>query len=230
MSSTTVRKSTVVCGACGTKVRIPLVGLVDADRRRDQRQAILERTLQRVPCSECGESVRSEPDMVYFERNRDLWIAAYPREQVGTWSEREAQAQSSFDAYHRSESEIASRMREAALRRRVTFGWEALREKLLLSENALDDVTAELCKLSLIQRGRQSSPEGPAELRFSEFGEEDGTLATFVPAMDKPVESTPVPRSLFDEIGAGAEEWRALREELSSGAFVDLRRLNTGAV
>jgi hypothetical protein len=230
MSLTTVRKSTVVCGACGTQNRIPLVELVDADRRHDQRQAILERTLQRVRCSGCEAFVRSEPDMIYFERSRDLWITAYPRENVDSWSELEPQAQVTFDDYRRSVSDIASRMGQAALRRRVTFGWEALREKLLLAQNGLDDVTAELCKLSLIRDGRCPRPDGPAELRFCEFGEEDCTIATVVPAMDKPMESTAVPRSQFDEIGAGREEWRAPREELSTGSFVDLRRLNTGAM
>lgn len=229
MSSTTVRKSTVVCGACGTKNRIPLVGLVDADRRRDQRQAIMERTLQSVPCSECGASVRSEPEMVYFERSRDLWITAYPREQLAAWPEWEAQADSSFDAYHRSESEIASRMGQATLHRRVTFGWEALREKLLLSGSGLDDVTAELCKLSLIQRGRCSRPDETAELRFCDIRAKECTIATFLPSTDEPANPLRVPRELFNEVGTNVDDWRAARVELSTGTFVDLKRLKTEA-
>jgi hypothetical protein len=120
-------------------------------------------------------------------------------------------------------------MRQATLHRRITFGWEALREKLLLSGSGLNDVTAELCKFSLIQRGRCSQPDETAELRFCDIRTEECTIATFFPSSDEPANPQRVPRDLFDEVGRNVDEWRAAQAELSTGTFVDLKRLESEA-
>ena len=54
------------------------VGSVNADRRPDLRQDILEDRFQDAACAACNKSFRLQPQFNYLDAGRGQWIAAMP--------------------------------------------------------------------------------------------------------------------------------------------------------
>src|SRR6185503_3119598 len=88
---------TVSCPACNAKVEFRVVASVNADRRPDLRQAILDRTFQSEPCAKCGVAFRMPPEFTYFDMGRKQWILVKPAAEAVRWTELERQARATFD-------------------------------------------------------------------------------------------------------------------------------------
>jgi hypothetical protein len=66
------------CPHCGTVNNAPVAGSINADRRPDLRQAILENRFQDTVCSKCNTSFRAECDLNLLDVERQQWIVALP--------------------------------------------------------------------------------------------------------------------------------------------------------
>jgi hypothetical protein len=108
---------------------------------------------------------------------------------------------------------------------RITFGWAALREKLVCAQRGLDDVTLDLLKFALLRDLDDSPLADDTELRLVDIKEDQIVLAWIQAATEQFVETMEVPRELYDDIAADQAGWQDLRSELAAGPFVDLRRL-----
>lgn len=215
----------VPCPACGERVEYDLVYSVNADRRPDLRDAIVDGTFQALNCEKCGAPFRVQPEFNFLDMERGLWLAAFPLEAVGDWPEHETHGREIFAKAFGSRAPAAARSIGKGLKPRVTFGWAAVREKLVAFEGGLDDVTLELCKLAMM-RGLEEQPFGDeTELRLYGFEGQDLVMAWIVAASERVMDLLLVPRSLYDEIAADQEGWQEIRSELAGGMFVDLDRL-----
>jgi hypothetical protein len=219
--------ATLACPSCEEPVEFQACGSVNADRRPDLRQAIVEGQFQRGTCKKCGTAFRLDPELVYLDIERNQWISAYPVSRVGQWEEVEALAREAFAKSYGDKSTPAAQEIGRDLKPRLVFGWAALREKLLLAEHGLDDVNFELLKIALL-RGMDNPPlAGDAELRLTTIDpvENELEIAFVISQSEQLIETLRVPRELYDEIAADHEGWQELREEISAGYFVDMRRL-----
>lgn len=224
------RTFTVACPACGAAVDFSVVNSVNAARRPDLRDAILDGSFQRKSCPTCNESFRVEPEFNYLDVNRNQWIAAFPLSKLGEWEKWERHAANVFDLAFGARASRPAQEIGADLVPRLTFGWAALREKLVAAEQGLDDVTLELCKIAML-RGLPGQPvANHTELRLYGFEETDFVMAWIVATTEYPVDMLRVPRSLYDEIAEEAMDWQDLRDELSSGLFADEQKLMIAAV
>jgi hypothetical protein len=215
------RVETVSCPACSQPVEFNLVYSVNAGRRPDLRQAILDGSFQRETCPKCKALFRVEPEMTYFDVGRKQWILVQPVEKLAAWAELEQQARSSFELAFAPTTPGAG----LGMQPRITFGWAALCEKLICAERGLDDVTLELVKMAIL-RGVDDSPlADTVELRFFDVNGGNLTFAWIEAAVEEMVESLEAPRKLYDEIAADPKGWQALREQLTAGPFVDVHRL-----
>lgn len=219
--------TTLPCPSCAEPVDFQACGSVAADRRPDIRDDIIRGTFQRGTCGKCGTVFRMDPNLVYLDVGRNQWIVAHPVSEVGNWEQLE---QSARNVFAKSYGELASQDaqeigRELVLR--IVFGWAALREKLLLAENQLSDVNFELLKIALL-RGMDEPPlSNDTEMRLTEVDtdQDEIELASIVSQGEHLVETVRIPRELYDEIASDADQWQSLREEISAGYFVDIRRL-----
>jgi hypothetical protein len=215
----------VPCPACGADVKYSLVYSVNADRRPDLRDAIVNGTFQAATCGACGAKFRVQPEFNFFDSGRGLWLAAFPLKAVGEWRVYEENARRLFDTAYGPRAPAAAREIGKDLVPRVTFGWAAVREKIVAFEGGLDDVTLELCKLAMM-RGWEPQPLATeTELRLYGFEGDDFVMAWIISASERVVDMLQVPRSLYDEIVADQEGWQEIRSQLSEGIFVDLDRL-----
>jgi hypothetical protein len=215
----------VSCPSCGESVEFDAVVSVNADRRPDLRAAILDGSFQRRACPKCGVDFRLDPEMSYLDVGRGQWLAAFPIARLADWKAVEEQTRATFARAYGAQAPAAARAIGAGLRARLTFGWAALREKLLAAEHQLDDITLELVKIAML-RGLDQSPLGAdTELRLVAVEGTTLVMAWIQAVNEELVEGLRVPKALYDEITAQPAGWQPLREELSVGLFVDMNRL-----
>ena len=214
----------VSCPSCGETIGFDAVVSVNADRRPDLRAAILDGSFQRHACSKCNVSFRLDPEMSYLDVGRGQWIAAFPIAKLVQWKAVEEQARATFARAYGAQAPAAARAIGAGLRARLTFGWAALREKLLAGEHRLDDITLELVKVAML-RGLDQSPLGAdTELRLVAVEGAELVMAWIQAVNEELVEGLRVPKSLYDQITAEPAGWQPLRDGLSAGLFVDMNR------
>ncbi len=219
------KTANVTCPSCEKSLPFKVVESVNADRRPDLRDAIVEGSFQREACPHCGEGFRLEPEMNYLDAGRRQWVAAFPLASLGEWNKAEEQAREAFAKAFGDKAPEAARDLGRDLEVRVTFGWSALREKLVVRDNNLDDVTLELLKVSLI-RGMDNPPlSDDTELRLVEVEGTELVIAWIRAADESVVEMLRVPRRLYFEIDSDLADWLPLRESISAGPFVDAQRL-----
>jgi hypothetical protein len=216
----------VDCPSCGKKVEFPVNYSVNADRRPDFRDDILDGTFQREECPHCQHEFRLEPELTYVDVGRHQWILVQAASKLAQWVELEDHARFCFDQAYGEGAALPAQEIGKGIVPRVTFGWAALREKVLCGEHGLDDVTLELLKMALVRSAEDVPLADGVELRLVDVQGDELVLAWIKADHELAVEVVNVPRSLYDEIAADAAGgWKALRKELASGAFVDIHRL-----
>ena len=216
---------TVHCPACGTAATADLFYSVNADRRPDLRDAVIDGSFQRLTCANCQASFRIDPEFNYLDLGRGQWISVHAFSRLGDWAAVEAADQIAFDKAYGTAASAGARAIGDTLAVRIVFGWPAFREKLVAAENGLDDRELELLKMAIL-RTRDNEPlSNTVELRFVEKAP-DGLVLTWVDATtDTAAETLLVPQRAYDQIEANVEDWGALRDELKQGPFVDMQRL-----
>ena len=215
----------VSCPNCGNAVDFTVVYSVNADRRPDLREAIMDSSFQRQDCPSCGKTFRLEPEMTYIHVAGKQWILCQPFSKIVAWNELEEQARSTFELAYGPTVSRGAQAIGRDLQVRITFGWAALREKLVCAQRGLDDVTLDLLKFALLRDLDDSPLADDTELRLVDIQEDQIVLAWIQAATEQFVETVEVPRDLYDDIAADQDGWQELRSELSAGPFVDLRRL-----
>src|SRR5579862_3950678 len=213
------------CPACGTTAESPLVSSLNADRRPDLRQDVLDNRLQLCTCAKCGTEFRIVPQLSYIDFARKQWILAHPVSELPRWQELDGVAQEIFDDTLGSSAPGPSQAVGKGMSPRVVFGWPALREKMVCRELGLDDVEVELFKIAVIQSVPKPPVTDDAELRLVGADGDDLLLSWIVGETGAEITSLKVPRSLYQEIAADSAGWAELRNELAAGTFVDLNRL-----
>lgn len=208
------------CPACGAVAPLEFWSSLE----RDERDNVLTGSLQRHSCISCGAETRFPPALTYFDADAGLWLAARPPEAATDWAAAELEAHTDFKASFGDAAPLIAQELGKALRGRLTFGWPALREKLLLSAFGLDDVTAELVKL-VVLRDRAGNPltQG-TDLRVTDLRGPTLELAWMDSVTGIPVDVFEAPLALYDTL-KNDETWAQPRATMTDGLFVDIGRI-----
>jgi len=218
----------VTCPSCGEAFDVDVVESVNADRRPDLREEILQGTFQVVACGSCHEEVRLDPLFNYLDVGRGQWFSVQPAEQMKNWVEQEDTAMEVFAEAYGDQASGGAREIGKDLKPRLVFGWPALREKLRAADLGMNDVALECAKLILIEEVSAKPLEQGAELRL--LGGEGDTvdMAWVVPDGDEIIEGMKVPMELYQGVADKLEDWEAVILQLESGPFVDILKLFMG--
>lgn len=215
----------VPCPSCNVPVSFDLVHSVNADRRADLRAAILNRTFQQEKCPSCGFAFRTEPEFTYINLGRNQWIAVWPASKRARWSECERHSQQAYDKGFGQAAPPEAQELAKEVRPRVVFGWAALCEKLIAHDAGIDDVTLELAKLAVARNQDDSPLAGNVELRLLGVEGDHLVLGWLQVGSEELTEVVRVSSDLIKEVEAQAADWKELRDELTSGIFVDMQKL-----
>jgi hypothetical protein len=218
------RNADIACPSCKSIVHFELVHSVNADRRPDLRQAILDRSFQRKTCPSCGFAFRMEPEFSYIDIKRGQYIAVWPASRSAEAHELEERSQSAYERAFGSKAPSEARAIGKKIVARMVLGWAALNEKLLAAEAGIDDRTLELVKLGAI-RNLDRAPIGTGvEFRLVEARADALMLGWIETAVDQLLDVVSVPRAALGEIEAATDDWASLRDDIGSGLFVDYRK------
>jgi hypothetical protein len=222
----------VNCPNCSKSVDFEWVDSINADRRPDLRDAILEGSFQRQACSHCAEVFRAEPQLNYLDMGRQQWIAAMPIHWLDQWEEVEESTSAAYARILGSQAKGPAAALGAGIKPRLVFGWHALTEALIADEAGLDRTVLEMTKLA-VMRGLDEQPlEIGDNLRLVEVNADAQSLSMLIVPRDHQAEGGElviVPMAVYNDVVANEKAWEVLREQLQAGVFTDVARLIRGA-
>ena len=217
-----------LCQACGAEVPSRLAASVNADRRPDMRDSILDGSFQCEDCTGCGGRLRFPLHLSYVDAGRGQWILAEAAEAADQWNELETGAREVFRQAYGPQAPPAARELGRDLTPRLVFGWAALREKLLARDMGVDDVTLELLKVAIIREVPDPPMSGRTELRLTGGDGAELAFVWFEAETEAELASLSVPRAAYDAVAGDPAPWKPLRDEFTDALFVDVRRLFLG--
>ena len=223
------RTTDVPCPSCNTPVSFELVHSVNAGRAPHLRASILDRSFQKQPCPACGLAFRVEPEFSYMDMGRSQFFAVWPAARAAEWKDFEKRSQEVFDKSFGSSAPPEARAIGKKLKPRAVFGWAGLNEKLIAADAEIDDETLELAKMGVIRNLDEAPAMANSELRLLGVDAANLVLGWFRVGSEDLSEVVTVDKAVLGEIAASPANWKALREEVSAGLFVDYRRLILGA-
>lgn len=218
----------LVCPSCKALITMEAVGSVNADRRPDLRQSILDNAFQDVTCGACSATFRLQPEFNYLDVGRGQWIAAMPGAQMPRYLAVEDEVTDLFAGSYGDRAPQAARVVGTTLAVRLTFGWPALREKLVLRDHGLDDRVIEVMKLDLLRR-LPSAPLAPGtEMRLLRVTDDVLPFVWIDTATEESGQEVILPRAAHDEIAGNLAPWQSVIDRLCDGPFVDMQKLYMG--
>ena len=207
---------TVPCPKCAASVEVDACYSVNADLRPDLLASTLDGAFQKSTCPACSSEFRLEPKLTWMDAGRGRWISARPAEELLLWADQEVKAKATF-------ARISGTL-SADVVPRLTFGWAALREKLLLMRRGLDDVAVELVKIAAIRDLDTVTFSARRALRFIDLRDDALIFAWVDDLAGADSEGLSIPVSTYTAVRTGSG-WDPLRRAVSVGPFVDARRL-----
>lgn len=219
----------LACPKCEQETRFAEVGSINADRRPDLRQGIIDGTLQNIVCTHCKETFVLQPDLNYMDAARGQWIAAYPAYRVLDHLEAADEMTELFEKSFGEKAGKAEQELGKSLVGRVVFGWPAMREKLLIRELELDEVAVELMKLDFLRDGANVPFGAQPELRLVSVEETTMVFCWFGEGVVDSQRILELEVDRYQDITANIDDWKAIVDQLTDSPFVDMKKLYLGA-
>ena len=213
------------CGKCGTVAKVDFASSVNADRRPDLRQAILDETFQATVCASCGTTIRLPAHITYLDIGRHQWILVEDAARLADWHAVEAEAVDLFKEAFGPQAPSLQQEIGASLTARLVFGWPALREKLIAQEEGMDDVVLELLKVGVVRNVPSSPLSDGTELRLVQADQTNLILRWINSSTEQGLSDLTLDRSLYEDLAANQEPWEDLKADLTAGLFVDMNRI-----
>lgn len=217
---------TAVCSGCGQSAEADLAASVNADRRPDLRQSILDGEFQSIACGHCQTRIRLPAHLAYLDVGRGQWILVEDTDRLPHWYEAEAEARGIHDQAFGQQAPEIQRQMGAGIRPRLVFGWTALREKLIADEAGIDDGVLELLKICVLRNVPAPPLNDRTELRLVEVGEQGELQLRWVNGLtEEGIAELTLSGDDYDALLAGLEPWQSVLDDLRAGLFVDMNRL-----
>jgi hypothetical protein len=177
------------------------------------REKLLDGTFMRFTCVGCKASFVAETEMLYTDYEQRLFVGVFPRERRPQVKECEAILESTYEQVFVQEAPSFARVAIGGeLHRRVVFGYEELREKVICFGAGLDDHIVEAVKIALTD-----AQPGIGRLSLQHF---DGELLWFAAVVDNAVARLPVRRTVYDAMYEDVQQIQLLLQPLWGGSYV----------
>lgn len=150
----TFRHYPTTCPACGHAHEVEIARGLHITRLPNIRRNLLDGTFQVHRCPSCGETAVYEATVVYTDFECNEYVACETARSA-TWQAALARHQTVFRDCFEYGPPIAQEMGHR-FKRRLVFGFRALREKLILWDAGLDDRVVEAVKGDLLAEEGES--------------------------------------------------------------------------
>lgn len=157
MSTTSLEE--VACPECGVRQNVLVVESANIQRFPEFRARVLNGTFMRFTCVDCKASFLVETDLLYTDYEQRLFIGVFPRDRRAHVKECEAILEETYQRVFVKEAPAFARVAVGGdLQRRIVFGYEELREKIVCFSAGLDDHIVEAVKVTLITAQQEQPP------------------------------------------------------------------------
>jgi hypothetical protein len=134
---------------CKADLHMDYLQSIHADENPELRDSILELDFNMAFCPSCQKKIFIDDFVLYTDDSSKLFIQKYAAADLENWESILEQSEEQW-------AMIPDDLKKLNLTRRIVFGPFALKEKILLAEEGLDDTSVEIYKIGL----------------FGQFGEE----------------------------------------------------------
>lgn len=158
------------CSICEHRFPGKLLYGMHVSNLPEARAQILDGSFQLFTCPECGHVFRIERRAVYTDFDRGHYLAIEPGNREAT-AKAVAEQEAVFSEAFTYGPEVAAKLGDALIRR-VVFGFDAAREKLLLWDAGIDDRAFEAAKLDAMKAAGLTSARNtrsPCVLRLEKL-------------------------------------------------------------
>jgi CpXC protein len=217
----------LACPHCKTPIEGRLFDSLNASRHPHFRELLLTRRLHRFECAGCGNGIEIDKSLLYVDFDRHQFIGCVPSAERREARRHGEALVGSFERTVRQGPDVVSDDADKFLVR-IAFGYEELREKVIIDHLGLYDLAIEALKAQLIAAEPWFQAENVVTLSL-DGTEPDGRLR-FVPIWllerRSQVEHTVwVERRLYDAVLAEHSTILDRYPRLASGPHVSLLRL-----
>lgn len=178
------RKTTITCPHCNTQSEFILWGSLNADLDPDAQQQLLDGSLFRFRCHNCGHEGYVNYSTLYHDMTNCVMVCYTTPDAIDN-------AIATFQDLINNNSAMSQNYRY-----RIVTSQNCLREKALIFKCGLDDRVIEVAKVLLLAHADQQHPDAV----FSEvfFNESDGKF--FFEFIGDQYMRAEVPRSFYDNL------------------------------
>lgn len=214
----------IACPHCGKSSRRNVAESLNLGRSPHLAEPILDGSFQTFRCESCNQQVVIDHPMMVIDFDRRWWLAHYPRAWEQSWEAGERHSDATYqDTMVTYAPPIVAELREG-LQRRVVYGLDALREKLVAWGAGLDDRWLELVKLDAWRAEPRLAFRPDARPRL--FAANDATLDFWATSVEGTAKVLRVERVRYEATRETADVTRrAFVAALSEGSYVDLARI-----
>ncbi len=146
----TLAPVTIGCPECGAAISGQIVICANLPRLPAAVEALKADRFNQLSCG-CGKRVRYQRAVAAVDFRRRLWVYCWPRTCERHWVDLARLTEGAFRKNMAIQAPAMIRDQADAWLTRTVFGYEALREKVVLWEAGLDDVQVEQAKLWMLR-------------------------------------------------------------------------------
>lgn len=214
----TWQDTTTPCPRCANAVAVRVADSVHISRVPHVREQILARTFHSFTCAACAETFTVAKRFVYTDLDRDEWLLVALASDEASWPTWESQLQKDLTAAFDHGSPLVHRFARR-MRARVVFGYESLREKLVIWDAGIEDAVIECIKVRAIAQDPTLAGSQLTVDRISDAGAID-----LIARSGATVRELAVPASWLGDADRDHASLVARFAELFSSGYVSLRR------
>jgi len=216
------------CGECGNQIAIEVHSSLNFSRQPELLEALLLGTLQLGQCEKCQSYLRVEPEFSVVDLKNNIWIGAFPAASLPHWKNCEDVCKKTFDKSFGPTAPEEIQEMGKTITPRMTFGWAALKEKMMLNQLRFDDLVFESAKAQLIESQAAPAPE-EASLRLTGL-DPQGFIFRWVHHLNDEYlgEKIQAPLNFVQIQQQSPLKKPDINERLKGGFFIDLYKLNSG--
>ena len=139
MAST--KRSRMKCPKCGHAMEIKYIQSVNTAQDPELVGQVLDFSINNINCESCGSQVFIDDYFLFNDMERHYLVAKYPQSELARWKDVVAADRKMF-------SSVPEEL-QVDFENRLVFGPFALKEKILLKQNGIDDKVMEMYKVGL---------------------------------------------------------------------------------
>lgn len=214
----------IACPRCTAQIRARVAEGAHITRVPHVRDEIVARRFHGFACGTCGETIRVHKSFVYTDFGRKHWILVALAGEMSAWPDWEAQLRRDVAHAFDHGSPLVHEITRG-FQVRVVFGYEELREKLVVWDAGLDDALVECLKVRALAQDPGLAAPGSRLLVHRVDPDDRCHLHWYARATDPaPARALALPAEWTADVVRDRASLAARFPELFGGGFVSVNR------